>query len=631
MKIGLVTPPMSQINAPYPATPYLYSYFKKLGYSVSQFDFSLELFLKLFSADGLKRIRSVLIAKNSNTEKNLSSDSVNFFLDAFDQYVAVIDPVIQFLQLRDQSLALSIVTRNFLPEGPRFLVLEDQKKVLKQNFGKLSMQDFAKYLAGLFLDDIADVIKEGIDPDFAFARYGEKLAASQISFTPMYERLHQSTLIDTMLEELILEHLLDQDFPVMALTVPFPGNMLGALRIAKFMKQKSAHIKIVMGGGFVNTELRTLSDVRLFEFIDYLIFDDGEKPLEILLDFIAEKCTIDKLLRTKYLKNNLVMQNTATSNHDVAFKHIAAPDYTGLDFKRYITMMEAPTLMNRLWSDFKWNKMILAHGCYWKKCTFCDVSLDYIQRFEPQKASRLVDYMDEIFAQTQQRGFHFVDEAAPPMLLKALAEELIKRGRKYVWWSNIRFDQLFNPELTALLSYAGCIAVTGGLEVAGERLLQLINKGVTLEQVVKVTHAFSRNNIFVHAYLMYGFPTQTVQETIDSLEFVRQLFKEQFITSAFWHRFSATVHSPVGKNPSKFNIQIHPIPIPDEGIFASNDLVFTDPLQVDHDALGAGLRKALYNYMMGIGIDFPLSDWFEIKVPKTKLAPHFVKKLSQNL
>jgi hypothetical protein len=289
-------------------------------------------------------------------------------------------------------------------------------------------------------------------------------------------------------------------------------------------------------------------------------------------------------------------------------------------------MIEMPNSMHRMWSDFRWNKLILAHGCYWKKCTFCDVNLDYIGRFEPQKAERIVDHIEKIIEQTGSTGFHFVDEAAPPALVKQLSEELIRRKVKISWWGNLRFDTLFTPELAQLMADAGCVAVTGGLEVATPRLLKLINKGIEVEKVAKVTKAFKDAGIYVHAYLMYGFPTQTDQETIDSLEVVRQLFESNCLDSGYWHRFMATAHSPVGAQPQKFGIKLLQSKNPDEPLFAEYEIPFHDPTESDHDGLAFGLRKAIYNFMHGVGLEQPLYFWFDQKTPKPTVKKDFIRR-----
>jgi radical SAM superfamily enzyme YgiQ (UPF0313 family) len=438
----------------------------------------------------------------------------------------------------------------------------------------------------------------------------------------------EQTLCEIYQEKLVIERAFAEPFDLIGFTVPFPGNLVGALRLAQWSKKQLPGTPVAMGGGYVNTELRQVQDARLFDWIDYLGFDDGEAVLDALLKL---KETLPKNgVRLKYREGGRVQTSVQQKSELDAFKGRATPDYRGLPIDRYLAMLEMPNPMHRMWSDFFWNKLTLAHGCYWKKCSFCDVSLDYISRVEPETAERIVDQMDEISAQTGRSGFHFVDEACPPSLLKAVAKELLVRQRAYTWWGNLRFDHLFDQDTARLMADAGCVAVTGGLEVASPRLLALMNKGVTLEQVARVANAFSSAGIYVHAYLMYGFPSQTSAETVDALEFVRQLFAEGVIASGHWHRFVATIHSPVGRAPQKYGVELHPPQAPPEGLFAQNEIAFTDLSakkdKVDHDLLGEGLRRALYNYMLGIGLSQPVHSWFSGSVPKASLPKNFVRQ-----
>lgn len=615
MRVLLAIPPLTQFNTPYPSTAYLTSYLEKLGHEVNQIDLSLELILKIFSKDGLKAITKEI---RKNKKRN---ELLDFYLDAAPDYEKTVDDVISFLQSDQSPVVKKIAKRKFLPEGPRFIPLDENQGGMLDLFHGLNETDRAKHIASLYLDDLADVIREGLDEDFGFSRYAEKISLSLTSFSPLLKRMKKKTLIDEWIAELTKEALQKYKPEVVGLSVPFPGNLLGALRIAETTKKEAPHVKVIMGGGYVNTELRSISDPRLFEIVDYLTFDDGEKPLENLLIYIREGS--GDLLRTKFLKDGKVVTETHAKLADVKFKNLDAPSFRGLDMNRYVSMMETINPMQRLWSDGRWNKMILAHGCYWKKCTFCDVSLDYIGRYEPDSATAVVDKMEKVMKETGVSGFHFVDEAAPPTLLKAMSEEIIRRNLKIKWWGNLRFDPYFTPEVAKLMFDAGCIAVTGGIEVASDRVLKLIDKGISIEKVAKVTKNFKEAGIFVHAYLMYGFPTQTVQETIDSLEVVRNLFKNHYLSSAYWHRFALTAHSPVGMNPDKFHVKIDKLAIPPEGLFAMNELSYTEENFVDHDELGVGLRRALYNYMLGLGLDMDVRDWFDVRVPKPKVQITF--------
>ncbi len=609
---------MTQINTPYPAAGYLTQYLREQGHDVDQRDLGLDLFHKLFCQKGLGLIR------NEIANKTNPSDVENYFLEAFQDYSSTIERVVTYLQGEDPSLALRIAKRMLLPEGPRFLHLDNYENEIGPLFGEMGIQDKAKYLASLYLDDLADIIQNSIDERFGFSRYGESLASSQVSFTHLYQGLKKSTLIDQLMLECVDQYITELSPTLVGFTMPFPGNVYGALKSAEYLKINYPHIKTVAGGGFVNTELRELSDTRFFEFIDYLIFDDGELPLKRLTDYLSHTTSKHDLLRTWYLEDGII-QKSMSPNQDVKFKSLNGPTYDGLDCKSYIPMMEMPNPMHRMWSDFRWNKMILAHGCYWKKCTFCDVSLDYIGRYEAGNIDTLISSIQRLVEETKQTGFHFVDEAAPPALLKKLSQQLIEKNMNISWWGNLRYDSQFE-QLAPLMADAGCVAVTGGLEVASPRILKLIGKGVNIEQVARVTKAFSDNGIYVHAYLMYGFPSQSVQETVDSLEIVRQLFLNDCLHSAYWHRFSCTVHSPVGLNPKKYGIELFPIPTPEEGIFAKNTVYFQDEVETDHDLLGEGLRKAIYNYMHGLSLHEDVRNWFPLKVAKTSIPKNFIRR-----
>jgi radical SAM superfamily enzyme YgiQ (UPF0313 family) len=485
--------------------------------------------------------------------------------------------------------------------------------------------DRAKFLSTLYLEDIGDLIKECVSPHFGFSRYAEKLALSATSFDTLDEALKQpANLTDQILEELIHTHIRSAQPDIVGFSVPFPGNLYGALRCAKVIKEHYPSINTMMGGGYVNTELRNLKEPRIFEYIDYITLDDGESPLLRIIEHWQGKRSKEDLHRTFMADNGTVKYYNGCQDRDIAHTEVGTPDYSDLFLDKYLSVIEIANPMHRLWNDGRWNKLTVAHGCYWKKCSFCDVTLDYISRYETAPASLLADRIEAIITQTGQTGFHFVDEAAPPLALRDLAIELLSRNISITWWANIRFEKTFTPDLCKLLAASGCIAVSGGLEVASDRLLALMEKGVTIEQVARVTHAFTQANIMVHAYLMYGFPTQTVQETIDSLEIVRQLMKNGVIQSGFWHRFSMTAHSPVGKNPEKYKV----VKVgPEEGLFANNDLIHKDPTGCNHEQFAEGLTKAMFNYMHGVFLDEPVNYWFSFKTPRTMISKNLIVRL----
>ena len=637
-RILLLTPPLTQLNTPYPATAYIKGFLGGRGYAVTQADMGLQLVLRLFSVAGLRQVFSEIEAGDFDL-----SDNARRMLRLQNRYLATITPVIRYLQNKDLTLAPRICHGRFLPEASRF----DNVADLETAFGTMGLTDQARHLATLYLEDLADLIKETVGPHFGFSRYAEKLALSATSFEPLHEALSAApNLLDRLLLE-ELDQLIERAQPdIVGFTVPFPGNLYGALRLAQRIKQIHPETITVMGGGYPNTELREIKEPRFFDYIDYLTLDDGEGPWLRLLEQVGaglaparrRSSSVDTIsgsdgqgqappLQRTFLRDEAGQIQYINHPHpDVPHAEVGTPDYSDLPLTEYLSVLEVLNPMHRLWSDGRWNKLTVAHGCYWKRCSFCDVTLDYISRYETAPSTLLVDRIEQIIQQTGQTGFHFVDEAAPPLALRDLAIELLKRRVPITWWGNIRFEKTFSPDLCRLLAASGCIAISGGLEVASDRLLALMEKGVTIAQVARVTDSFTQAGIMVHAYLMYGFPTETAQETIDSLEVVRQLFAAGVVQSGYWHRFSMTAHSPVGKNPAKYQVEAIG---PEPAGFAWNDLWHDDPLGTDHEAFGPGLAKSLYNYLHGVALAEPLSFWFDFKTPKPTTPRHLVQQALQ--
>jgi len=579
MKTLLITPPLLQPNTPYAAMPLLTAWLRSQGQEAVQADLSLELLLKLFSADGLAQ------------------------LDIDGEYSAVIDDVMEFLQDRNPSLAKRFSKRGALPEGEHLARAWEQEKQFGWNFRGLDRHDRARHLCSLFLDDIAKGFAQ-LDPHFGFSRYAERLTANLPNFGKLREEVESAdSLFVQWLEKLTDEQIRKHIPQLVAITVPFPGCLFGALAIARRIRQTCASVNIVLGGGYVNTELRELTDPAIFDYVDFITLDSGMLPLLR----IAEGAEPAKFVRT-FVRENGAVRFYDCAEEPVAHDILPPPDYDGLPLDRYFGLFEVLNPVTRLWSDGRWNKLVLAHGCCWKRCAFCDTSIDYICRYDPARPSTVCDWMEAIIAATGFNGFHFVDEALPPALLDGLCDEILRRGLKVEWWGNIRFEKRLSMPLIEKMAAAGCIAVTGGLETCCDRTLKLMNKGITVESAKQVLADFADAGIMTHAYLMYGFPTQTLDETFQGLETVRLLMEEGVLHSAYWHRFALTAHSEIAREPERFGIKL--LPEASDG-FARNEIPFDGQFETDLTAVGEALRTATYNYQHGAGFDVPVTDWLK--------------------
>ncbi|MEG1648967.1 MAG: radical SAM protein [Rikenellaceae bacterium] len=615
MKYLLVTPPFVQLNTPYPATTVLKAWLTARGDEVLQCDIGIEVAEKVFCREFLESIFERAFQKD-----RLSSRAKTVAL-ARSEYLSTIDIVWNFLQGRDNTLVNRIAMRGFLPEGNQFRRVKDED--LEWAYGTSGLNDRAKYLSTLYIEDLAEFVSEILGCDFSLIRYEQRIAASSPVFDHIYNKLSLSQLND--LEKItidIFNSKMQQFSPdIVGFTVPFPGTLLMALRMAQHVKMVNKKTCVVVGGGFVNTELRSMSDVRFFENIDFLLFDDGELPLESVGKFMRGEIEQKDIVRAKYI-DALKVCNSERQSDVVAFDKLPTPDFSDLPMEKYVSLVEFSNPMHKLWSDGRWNKMTMAHGCYWAKCAFCDTSLDYIARYDAPEARTVVDRMKNIAAQTGVSGFHFTDEALPPKLLREVCEIIINEKLTFSFWGNIRFEKSYDATLCKLLHDAGCIAVSGGLEVVSERILKLINKGVTIDQTVKCCAAFNEAGIMVHTYLMYGFPSQTADEAVESLEIVRQMFEEGVVQSAFWHRYAMTVHSPSGCSPEKYCAKIVS---PSVNPFANNSIEFTvDGDEADWVGIGKSMTAATQNYMQGKGYELPMRNWFGKDYQNPQISKSFV-------
>ncbi len=604
-RVLLITPPMVQINTPYAATPALTAFLRSQGIHAGQSDLSLSLALHLFSSSGVRDVIEEIGRRRAT--------GLSWFTDRAEDYARTVGFVIGYLQNGDRRQGEVLLGMD-LPRGPRFDML-DSLRGAGVDPEAVDPAGYPRLLASLYLDDLADVVRLGVDERFGLSRYADRLASAADSFTPLHRALQVPPgFLDRILDSLTLE-LLEQEQPhVVGITLPFPGNVYAAFRIARCVKEWNPSVRTVAGGGYVNTELRDLSDHRVFDYFDYLTYDDGELPLLRIIEHAAGG-DASAFVRTRLRQGREVVL-VDTPGIELRHRDRPAPCYDGLPLNRYCAVTESVNPMHRLWTEKRWMKFTLAHGCYWHRCAFCDTSLDYIARYDPADVDTVVRWICEVQQRTGETHFHFVDEAAPPALLQRLAEALIRDRIEIQWWTNVRFEPSFSPVVAELLARSGCIALSGGLECAQEHLIAAMDKGVRLPEAARAMRALAEAGILVHVYLMYGFPRQTAQETVDALEFVRQLFLNQCLRSAYWHRFALTVHSPIFAAPARFGIRA----AAPAGTFARNEVPFTDGRRADHAMLGGGLSRATYNYMHGVGVDEDVRAWFDGHIPRPRLS-----------
>ena len=692
MKAILIQPPFTQLNAPYPAIHNLEAFLRGRGTQAGAFDHSIGLYRKIFSREGLSKVFSdarAALGRGSETARPQATRpeyrnpnaatriQIERYLSYEPLYIEWIDGIVDFLSGRDPAMAHRLASAVELPRGAR------AEAFLAQRDGRIG-PDEARSLATRILDDLGDFIAYSLDPAFGTVRYAERLASSRADFGEVRSALAGSWLMNEFYAPMLIEFWSAraaeaatgsaEPVGLVLITIPFPGCLLGALACARATRKAfsgGSRPPIVFGGGYVSTELRGLRDAGIFDFCDYLSFDAGYGSLASIIERekAPTQAAAPELYKTMFRRNDgalvvagfpevdsarfeegpgRVLADCAQAGRFAKLEREAVkgvfPDYGSADFGDYLRIVDSENPMHRLWSDTPWLKYSLAHGCYWRRCSFCDTELEYVADFARTETEGLLAAADKASARTGLYGIHFVDEAMPMAALLDFARANRVRAtagaalgasanapaaasatkRPFSFWGNVRFDASWTQGRCEFLAASGLVAVSGGIEIATERGLAMTDKGFDLASLVRTLVAMRRAGLLVHAYLIYGFPGQTAADIVDSAEFCRQLFASGLVDSAFWHRFVLTRHSRMyrewreGKRP--------PLkPLDREWRFANNDLSFEG--EKAFDRFDAPLSAALAAWMEGTDLQKPASAWFGRGIPKASIPADHVESL----
>lgn len=666
----IIQPPLVQLNTPYPSGAYLLDFFnslyeeKNVKGRVEWFDLSNSFFHKIFCKHGIAHIFNSTFEKAlklSSQYESQGDDNTAFHLRRFisqkEFWINWIDEIIAIVCSSNSKISGREFAHEFIRSAhvPRGMRVEN----FLSNLNRDVSTDDAQILSSLALADLADYITLVYDQNFALIRYAEHLATSTAEFSETIEGLKAPSLND-FYKPLLLEKIASyKNEPTLyCISVPFPGCFESALFSADLIRKECGdNAIIIFGGGYVNTELREISEKGIFDYCHILSYDKGYGSYIRLFDeFINVACGIEdekqcfnlkeafenifdsrKFYNFSYLKNGSVIIPLEKENEEykVLYKkeheyiRKITPDYSHIDFTKYPRLADDTNPMHRIWNDGAWLKAYIAHGCYWHRCAFCDTTLDYVKDYCLTDINSLYDSLCVQAEKTGVHGIHFVDEACPPVALQnfALKNMAVKSSNKIplTYWGNIRFEKSFDRDLADLLSAGGLTAVSAGIEIATGNGLSAVNKGTDMENIVNACCAFKEAGILIHSYMIFGFWSQSVQDLIDSMETLRQLFGAGLLDSAFWHKFTLTLHSTVYEEYKKGKYPELKILPQKKTQFAKNDLHFEG--EEKSEKFSAPLNAALELWMHGEKLSKPVESYFPFKMPKPSIAKDYIASL----
>lgn len=640
MNAIVIQPPLVQLNSPYPSGAYLKSFFNKNGHNAVWHDLSVQLVHSIFSKNGLKKLfelskeNAMKIA--STAEKNgdfATAKNLRRYIFQSDLWIEWIDFIMSTLCGKQNPSAHELCHRFILsPYTPRGNRMENYI----ENLDREPTINDTRNIASLALEDLADYISVAFDKSFSLVRYAESIAVNETSFSQIEEKLN-SPILTTFYTE-VLEaafsktSITENEKTLVCISVPFAGTFTSALFTAKYLRKKYGEkIFICFGGGFINTELREFNDSSFFKYADAISYDRGYGSYKNFFDVFPDgKISEEKhIYKMRLFTKEKVIEPLLSSLEYEKFENeqtsLIIPDYSETDFSIYPRVADDENPMQRLWSDGAWMKAYLAHGCYWHKCAFCDVSLDYVASYRLVQIENLFHGLKSQSEKNGIHGIHFVDEAMPPAAMLKFSKLNLKHSASFSFWGNVRFEKIYSRDMAEFLSSGGLIGVSGGIEIATGTGLDSISKGTDLDSIVSACCAFKEAGILIHAYMIYGYFGETEQDTINSMETLRQLYAAGLLDSCFWHKFVLTRHSRIYSEWKEgLHKNLNPFAPKNSGVFAKNGLHFKD--EEKSAKFGNGLYAALQSWMHGENLNVPVEKWFEFKVPRPNVPKDLISK-----
>ncbi len=281
-----------------------------------------------------------------------------------------------------------------------------------------------------------------------------------------------------------------------------------AKNLLKIIKSR-CDIPVVAGGPHVSA---IRSEIMENAYIDFAIKDEGEYPLLMLIEGMGNiSCGFDRINGLIWRKGKEVFENPDApyiENLDA----LPFPDYEAFNIKRY-PCYKGKTL-----------PLITSRGCPFG-CNYCSVRLSMGQRFRARSAENVFAEIQRLYGQGW-RSFDINDDCFS--LDKQRAEKICdliiqdKLDIRFQLYNGIRADTV-NPNLLRKMKRAGCYFISYGCEAGNNRILKLINKGITLEQVRDAVKWTNEAGIHNSVNFIIGHKEETQKDALDTINFAASL------------------------------------------------------------------------------------------------------------
>ena len=394
------------------------------------------------------------------------------------------------------------------------------------------------------LETILQVAAFPVWPDGLVKRPSTKLMSpySIFSSAELLQAARQDYFFTDILREELLRYIDETDPLIIGISVVFDEQMPAALHCARLIKELSPHIHVTMGGPFIAVHMDGLDNPGIFHLVDSLVFDEGEIPLQRLHEEIASGIPdLQRVPGLMYLSEEMIINKNAT---------VPAPDMETLPFADYgaCNMDQYPLPLEKMHLSVR-----LSRGCYWQRCSFCRVNLYFCKNFQQPSVDRNFAEIEHIVKNCGVRKFKFSDESSHPLVLEKLSRKIIESNLDIKWSFHTRIDKKLTRERVALYQKAGCIGFHVGIETFNNRLLNMLQKGITEELIGEVL-AEIQGIVPIYAYMIVGIPGESEEEANRSYAISQEYIKKRFIHRANYSLFQLVPGSDMWNNPARYRI-----------------------------------------------------------------------------
>lgn len=283
------------------------------------------------------------------------------------------------------------------------------------------------------------------------------------------------------------------------------SQIIPGLTLCRLIKEQFPQVHVTVGGSIFTRLVDNLRRCdRLFEITDDFIVFEGETALLEMIHQLEGRRDFSKVPNLIWRQNGKITVNQPFYSENLT-EH-PAPNYKGFPLDQYLAPYTVlPVQFSR--------------GCYYKDCAFCALTLDH-QNFRQKDPVKVVDELEALSKLHDTPYFFFTDECLALSPTKRLCKELIKRGLDLQWTAEFRFEKNLSRELLSSLREAGCQKIVFGLETYNARLMDFMVKGITQENVARICSDCVDLGIAVHCYVIVGFPTETEEESLETMNFI---------------------------------------------------------------------------------------------------------------